>query len=192
MRHNPAAEHFLLPFSMYRYRTMVMATLFLVLESTAHALPTRSIGWWWTAPATASDPAVDAMLTFVKENTGIVSTLIMECGIVTCVHNKSHGADRTQCINNGGAGGKITGELSPACLRALPTLNALGIRAELWLGEDDSILSAHTLFNTPIATATALINVSARYPGIVGFNIVCLFPCIVPSITTGTPSTSFR
>eukprot|EP00041_Stephanoeca_diplocostata_P012180 m.203377 g.203377 ORF g.203377 m.203377 type:complete len:378 (-) comp18846_c0_seq2:816-1949(-) len=112
---------------------------------------------------------VDAMLTFVKENRNIVSTVIMRCNVLTCVRNFS--APRGTCENNGGIGGKITGELLPACKAVLPTLVELGIRAELWLGEDDSLLSARTLFNHTEETAHALINISQTYPAIVGYNL---------------------
>jgi len=44
----------------------------------------RAISWWWTAPETADDPAVDGLLTFCKTHADIVTTVIMRCGVVTC------------------------------------------------------------------------------------------------------------
>eukprot|EP00039_Didymoeca_costata_P014603 m.237650 g.237650 ORF g.237650 m.237650 type:complete len:435 (+) comp16057_c0_seq35:117-1421(+) len=130
--------------------------------------PKRAVAWWWDAPENATDPAVDGMLNFVKENKVIVTTLIMRCGIYTC--NRSP-ANRYNCTNNGGRGGKLVGTLMPACQRVLPILKQLGVRAELWLGEDDSIVSAHTLFANSEEFANDLIAVTAQYPSIVGFNL---------------------
>ena len=60
--------------------------------------------------------------------------------------------------------------LAPLCL-ARPRLTALGIRTELWLGEDDSISSARYLFAHPAETARDLLAVAARHLDIAGFNI---------------------
>ena len=139
------------------------------------APPRRAVSWWWSAPRPSASPfgndtATSAMLAFVKANRAIVTTLIMECGVVTCV--KNYTAPRgSPCLNNHGNGGQITGDLFPACKAALPALAALGVRAELWLGEDDSILSARTLFGHAAETAAALVAVARANPGINGFNL---------------------
>ena len=63
------------------------------------------------------------------------------------------------------------GNLSASCAYALPKLKKLGIRTELWLGEDDSLESALYLFDHANETADALIDLSNRYPGLIdGFN----------------------
>ena len=106
---------------------------------------------------------------FVREHRTIVTTVIMECGVGFCVKNYS--APRgSPCLNNNGNGGQIAGELYPACKRALPILAGQGVRVELWLGEDDSILSARTLFSHGTEAAAALVQVAHKHPGIVGFN----------------------
>ena len=77
----------------------------------------RRIGWWWDAPTTthdpSGDPSVAALLKFVTENTGIVSSVMMQCGPTT----KS---------------GKLEGALSPACATVIPQLTKLGVGSELW------------------------------------------------------------
>lgn len=78
---------------------------------------------------------------------------------------------RTNCTNNNGAGGKVTGSLLPACKYVIPKLTALGIRSELWLGEDDSLASARYLFSHARETAADLLAVAAATPGLAGFNI---------------------
>ena len=131
----------------------------------------RSISWWWAPPASPTDPAVDAAIEFCSLHKNIVTTVIARCGILTCVRNTSTSRPDARCLNNNGTGGTIVGNMSAACTYALPKLQSLGIRTELWLGEDDSFLSALHLFNHPNETAEALIDVSRRYPGIInGFN----------------------
>jgi hypothetical protein len=132
----------------------------------------RSIGWWWSCPATADDPRVDGMLRWAKEHTHILSTLIMHCGINTCDTN--HSAPRGgnfSCLNNGGIGGTVSGELAPSGVRVLPELLKLGIKVELWLGEDDSRQSALHMFQGPAKVAQDLIAVAKAHPGISGFNL---------------------
>lgn len=93
---------------------------------------------------------------------------MMRCGVYTCARDPNN---KTNCLNNGGTGGKLTGNISDACLRALPVLASLGIRAELWLGEDGSYSSARYLFDHAEDTAQDLIALSEAHPTIVGFNI---------------------
>lgn len=126
----------------------------------------RAVGWWWVGDA-AEDADVEAMLKFVTANHDIVSSLIMRCGVVTCVRTKTRGV----CTNNNGTGGVITGTLSPACKAVIPKLVALGITPEIWLGEDDSLSSARHLIAHPDSTAAALLAVAQSAPGIGGFNI---------------------
>ena len=61
-------------------------------------------------------PPLAALCRWVRQNKGVVTTVIMECGVVSCVRNTTRG----DCTNNGGIGGVITGELSAECKRALP------------------------------------------------------------------------
>ena len=53
----------------------------------------------------------------------------------------------------------------------MPKLHALGIRAELWLGNDDSLVSARHLLQRPNETATALLDLARQNSFISGFNI---------------------
>ena len=61
------------------------------------------VGWWWVAPATASDPQVDALLSFVKENKIVVTSVMMRCGPTT-------------------ESGAISGAMLPSCVRVIPAL----------------------------------------------------------------------
>jgi hypothetical protein len=171
--------------------------------ATGAAAGGRSIGWWWHPPANASDPAVSAMLAWSAAHTDIVSTVMLHCGVLTCCRTgcgecalprnaSACAARRGTCENNNGTGGTVAGALTPSCLRAIPALNRLGIRTELWLGEDDSLSSARYLFGVvggggtapppaaaerANATAVALLRVAedvARLSGggvVSGFNI---------------------
>ena len=169
------------------------------LESVA-AEPARSIGYWWECPETADDPKVDGMIAWVKQHKNIVSTLIMNCGecplpyprllvprrrrppsprpaprvsgVATCDTN--HSAPRGgnfSCLNNGGIGGTITGAVKASGKRALKELVPLGVKIELWLGEDDSRQSALHLFADPAKVAKDLLAVAAANEGLTGFNI---------------------
>ena len=131
----------------------------------------RSISWWWSSPATADDPGVDGLLNFVSNNTDIVSSVMMRCGVYTCLRNESSARPHATCLNNHGMGGKVTGNVSAACLRVIPVMLRLGVKVELWLGEDDSYQSAQLLFDHPEDTAQDLLAVVAQNPGITGFNI---------------------
>ena len=140
-------------------------------ETVRHVEP-RQISWWWSSPATEDDPGVKGLLNFVSNNTDIVTTIIARCGIVTCVRNTSTHRPHSTCLNNNGTGGKITGELTKACMYVLPELKKLGVRVELWLGEDDSYESAQYLFKHPEETAQDLLKVADKYKGwIQGFNL---------------------
>lgn len=131
----------------------------------------RAISWWWSAPSDPNDPGVDGLLSFVRENTAIVTTVIARCGVYTCIRDPSTKRPHARCLNNGGIGGKITGNVSAACLRVIPALAELGVRTELWLGEDDSYESAQYLFAHSAETADDLLGLAAQHPGISGFNI---------------------
>ena len=109
------------------------------------------------------------MLTFLLA--AVVTTVIARCGVYTCIRNESTTRPNTTCLNNGGIGGKITGNVSAVCRKVIPALRAMGIRVELWLGEDDSYQSAQRLFAHPDETATDLLALARRYPDISGFNI---------------------
>jgi hypothetical protein len=65
----------------------------------------------------------------------------------------------------------VTGQLSGKCKQAIPALTALGIKVELWLGEDDSISSARYQFAHANATSTALLQIAREFPAISGFNL---------------------
>eukprot|EP01047_Picozoa_sp_COSAG01_P031626 COSAG01_NODE_2252_length_8074_cov_37.778809_2_plen_121_part_00 len=47
----------------------MLAAVVLVTSLSVAAQPSsKRIGWWWDAPATATDPAVDALLGFVRDH----------------------------------------------------------------------------------------------------------------------------
>jgi hypothetical protein len=142
-----------------------------ILAATASDRPPRQISWWWTSPDAADDPGVDGLLTFCSDHRSIITTVIMNCGVHTCERNSSTHRPNATCLNNGGIGGKLTGNLSAACLRAIPKLTELGIRTELWLGEDDSMESAKYLFAHPEQTAADLLALARAHPAIKGFNL---------------------
>ena len=121
---------------------------------------------WWSEPLTNGD--VTGLLKFAKAHRSIVTTVILECGVLTCVRTHKFG----QCTNNAGIGGKLHGNMSEACIRAIPALTKLGIRSEIWLGQDDSPSSARYLFSHAEETASAFIELANKYPGLVGFNLV--------------------
>jgi hypothetical protein len=150
----------------------------------------RAVSWWWTAPRSPDDPGVQAFLDFCKAHRPIVTTVIMNCDVRTCCRlgcgecgnakntSCSHGSG---CTNNHGIGGVVAGKVSAACEKVIPELVQMGIRAELWLGEDDSLLSAQYLISHPEATAAALVSVASKTAGIVGFNIdlVSVLLCLI-------------
>lgn len=139
----------------------------------------RAISWWWDTPASADDPAVAATLEFCTQHREIVTTLIMRCNVLTCCragtgecgNAVNHSIPRGSCTNNKGIGGVVTGEVSPACKKMIPALTQLGIRSELWLGEDDAMSSARYLFAHAEETAAALLALAKSNPGLVGFNL---------------------
>ena len=145
------------------------------------ASPRRSISWWWSGMhVNASDPSVQQLLDFCKTRKNIVTTVMMRCGLLTCCR---HGApadcdnpaeqagQRSSCTNNGGVGGTISGRLSAGCKHAIPQLVQMGIRPEIWLGEDDSISSARYLMSHTNATVAKLLSVAEANPGTTGFQI---------------------
>lgn len=132
----------------------------------------RQIGWWFDCPKTEDDPGVAGALEWVTAHKSIVSTIMMRCGVFTCDTN--HSAPRggtNSCLNNGGVGGTITGELLPSGKKLLPEFVKLGVKVELWLGEDDSRQSALHMFKDPAAFAADLIRVSRENPGLTGYNL---------------------
>jgi hypothetical protein len=133
---------------------MLAAVVLATSLSVAAQPPSKRIGWWWDAPATATDPAVDALLGFVRDHPTIVSSIMMRCGPTT----------------RNGTVGVPNVPLLPSCVRAIPALAELGIGAELWLGETDSSAAALRLFATAPATTKALVALSRQQPGITGFN----------------------
>ena len=132
----------------------------------------REIGWWFNCPDTVDDPAVDGALQWVTAHTNIVSTIMMRCGVYTCAQNQSAPpGSNFSCLNNGGIGGTITGQLLPSGKKLLPAFVQLGVKVELWLGEDDSRQSALHMFKDPAKFAADLIKVARDNPGLSGFNL---------------------
>eukprot|EP01052_Picozoa_sp_SAG31_P046273 SAG31_NODE_8781_length_1388_cov_1.579519_1_plen_124_part_00 len=41
----------------------------------------RRIGWWWDAPESAQDPAVDALLAWCQKHKSIASSILMRCAV---------------------------------------------------------------------------------------------------------------
>ena len=138
----------------------------------------------------ASDPSVTGLLDFCRKNKDIVSTVMMRCGLLTCCRTGLHDCDNpapqettghrmsssesrssSGCTNNGGIGGTISGKLSDGCRYAIPKLVEMGIRPEIWLGEDDSISSARYLLSHANSTAAKMLSVAEANPGIAGFQI---------------------
>ena len=131
---------------------MFAALLCLLLPAASGATAAeRRIGWWWDAPASADDPTVDNLIQWTANHTDIVSSVLMRCGPTT--------------IN-----GTVAGGLLPSCVKAIPALEALGVKSELWLGETDSADAALKLFNTTEATVAVLAALGRAHPGISGFN----------------------
>lgn len=149
-----------------------------VSQTGAGAGNNRAISWW-AEPLTGAD--ADGLVAFAKKHRTIVTTVILECGVVTCCRtgtgecgnekNSSLPGYRYTCTNNGGMGGVLSGSLSAACAQAIPRLTQLGVRTELWLGEDDSLSSARYMCSHPNETAASMIALARAHPGIVGFNI---------------------
>ena len=72
----------------------------------------------------------------------------------------------------GGPRGTVNGKLSQKCKQAIPALAKLGVQAELWLGEDDSISSARYMFAHANETAEAVLAIAKEYPGqLTGINL---------------------
>ena len=129
--------------------------------------PRRAVSWW-SSPSTPDD--VRGLLAFAQQHRAIVTTVILECGVVTCLRPAGAVASEN-CLNNGGLGGTIAGNMSAACRQAIPALTKLGVRSEIWLGQDDSPTSAAYLFAHADATAHALLDLARAYPGLRGFNL---------------------
>lgn len=141
-------------------------------EAANTPLNKREIGWWFNCPDTVDDPGVDGALKWVTAHTNIVSTIMMRCGIYTCAANPSAPpGSNFSCLNNGGIGGTITGQMLPSGKKLLPEFVKLGVKVELWLGEDDSRQSALHMFKDPAKLAADLIKVARDNPGVSGFNL---------------------
>lgn len=154
----------------YGYLLFFALTFFVGFQPhVVKAVGGRSISWWWVGDTI--NPGVDAFLSFCRNHSNIVTTVIMRCGIQTCFRNQSTSKPNIKCLNNHGQGGTVSGNLSMACRQVIPELAKLGIRSELWLGEDDSIDSARYLFAHAEQTADSLLAINKQYPGIQGFNI---------------------
>ena len=128
----------------------------------------RAINWWWVG----DNPNMDTkpFLDFVTKHKNIVTTIIMRCGIATCIKNESTVRPNVKCLNNNGIGGTIVGNLSTPCKTVIPELTKLGIRTEIWLGEDDALSSSRYLWSHANKTADDLIAITKQYPDIKGFN----------------------
>ena len=50
------------------------------LSSGAAAATPRRIGWWWDAPATASNPSVQALIDWCSKHKDITTSVLMRCG----------------------------------------------------------------------------------------------------------------
>ena len=129
----------------------------------------RAINWWWVG----DNPNMDTkpFLDFVTKHKNIVTTIIMRCGIATCIRNESTVRPNVKCLNNNGIGGTIVGNLSTPCKTVIPELTKLGIRTEIWLGEDDALSSSRYLWSHANKTADDLIAITKQYPDIKGFNL---------------------
>ena len=118
----------------------------------AAAAAANRVGWWWDAPTTsAADPRAVGLISFAKAHTDIVSTVLMRCGPST-------------------KNGSIVGDVVPACARVIPSLAALGVESELWLGETDDVAAAVTLMKDPASVVARLKALGAAHPGLRGFN----------------------
>lgn len=146
------------------------------------------ISWWVSNLVAGCDnpsdpcPAAEALLGWLRVNSDIVDTLILRCGVFTCcrtgcgecggtLNTSRCGKPAGSCENNGGVGGTIVGHISAACRRVLPKLHTLDVRAELWLGNDDSLVSARHLLQHPNETVAALLGLAQQNSYIKGFNI---------------------
>ena len=110
-------------------------SLLLALFSVATERP-RRVSWWWDGRSSQSNAT--ALLSFVAQNDGIVSSVMLNCG---------YGVQ---------ADGTLSGEVSTACAVAIRGLRKLNVGAELWLGEQDSLNAAHRLFASPTLAAATL------------------------------------
>lgn len=129
----------------------------------------REISWWWDDD---HHPSADGLIKFCTAHKNIVSRVMLMCEVFTCVAAdwSNASAPRGTCINNNGVGGTVTGKVSQKCQQAISALTKLGVKTELWLGEDDSISSAAYMFAHANETAASLLSIAAEHPGLSGFN----------------------
>lgn len=153
------------------YSRLAIAFLLIihVLNFCAAFNTARSINWWWVGDKPNMD--TKPFLNFVHEHKNVVTTIIARCGIATCIRNESTARPNVKCLNNGGVGGTIVGNLSTHCKEVFPELTKLGIRTEIWLGEDDALSSSRYMWSNPNKTADDLIAIAKEYPDIKGFNL---------------------
>lgn len=134
------------------------------------SLPRRSISWWWDDNHHKS---ADGLIKFCSEHRDIVTRVMMVCEVFTCIAADwaNASAPKDTCTNNAGVGGTVTGQLSDKCKQAIPALAELGIKTELWLGEDDSITSARYQFAHAQEIAASLLRIAKENPGLSGVNL---------------------
>jgi hypothetical protein len=145
------------------------ASLSMIPAAVANSPVRREISWWWDDDHHTS---ADGLIDFCTEHKNIVTRVMLMCEVFTCVAADwtNASAPRGTCTNNNGVGGKVTGKLSHKCQQAIAGLRPLGVKTELWLGEDDSISSASYMFAHANETAAALLSIAAEHPGLSGFN----------------------
>lgn len=138
-------------------------------RATAWATPAREISWWWDDD---HHPSADGLIKFCTAHRNIVTRVMLMCEVFTCVAADwtNASAPRGTCTNNNGIGGTVTGTLSRKCQQAISALAKLGVKTELWLGEDDSISSARYMFSHANETAASLLSIATKYPELSGFN----------------------
>ena len=160
----------------------------------------RSISWWWDSDHGGSASALIKFCTEHKNIVTRVMMLCEVFTCVNADWTNAS-APRGTCTNNNGVGGTITGQLSDKCKQAIPALSAAGIETErkhataflclslrfhgancviliylsfadaVWLGEDDSILSAKYQFQHVKEMAAMLIQIAKDNPGLSGFQL---------------------
>ena len=126
----------------------------------------RNVSWWWDGRAVRS-PNASALLDWVAPNVDICSSVMLDCDF---------------SVRDNGT---LSGKISPECVVAIKGLKALGVGAELWLGEQDSIDAAHQLFAAPQAAASALTKVITKF-GLTGINFD-----LEPSSSNDTDATAY-
>lgn len=104
----------------------------------------RQISWWWDGRPSRK-PSPVSLLSFVEKHQDIVSSVTLNCGFAVQ------------------ANGSLGGNVSVPCVTAFSGLRKLKVKAELWLGEQDSIDAARKLFKQPQLAAVALSSIATKY-----------------------------